>query len=238
MTEVGPHSVAEPGPYPTSAEWTFSLAGAVPGDDLIALGADLAPGTLFAAYTTGLFPMGVGEHGADPLGWWSPDPRGILRSGQLRVSRSLRKSARRFEIRVDTAFDQVVAACASPDRPSGWITAEIAAAYGEVHRAGWAHSVETWFEDELVGGLYGISIGGLFAGESMFHHVTDASKVALLGLHQLITEDGDPRRIIDVQWRTDHLASLGVEAVPRRDYLALLGEALSAPLPPRWAPKA
>jgi leucyl/phenylalanyl-tRNA--protein transferase len=205
------------------------------GEDLIGIGADLEVATLYEAYTAGVFPMGVGLHGGPPLGWWSPDPRGILRAGELRVSRSLRKVRSRFEVRVDTTFAQVVHACADPAREGRWITDEMAAAYLRLHEAGWAHSVEAWREGELAGGLYGVAIGGLFAGESMFHTVRDASKVALVGLYDLVNEDSDPRRLIDVQWRTPHLATLGVTEVPRGEYLRLLESALTAPLPDRWA---
>jgi leucyl/phenylalanyl-tRNA--protein transferase len=205
------------------------------GEDLIGIGADLEVATLYEAYAAGVFPMGVGVHGEPPLGWWSPDPRGVLRHGDLKVSRSLRKVLPRFELRVDTAFAEVVRGCADPSREGRWITDDIATAYGRLHDAGWAHSVEAWRDGHLVGGLYGVAIGGLFAGESMFHTVRDASKVALVGLHDLVNADGDPRRLIDVQWRTPHLASLGVTEVSRREYLALLEVALTAPLPERWA---
>lgn len=217
-----------------------ALAGAAPGEDLVGVGADLEPATLLAAYATGLFPMGLGRHGRPPIGWWSPDPRAVLPVTGLHVSRSLRRSMRSFELRVDTAFDDVVAACADR-RPDRWITPAIAAAYAGLHRLGAAHSVETWAGGELVGGLYGVAIGGLFAGESMFHRATDASKASLVGLVGLLREDGDARRLLDVQWRTDHLASLGVVEVPRARYLDLLAEALTAPPPPalaRPAPRA
>lgn len=220
-------------PQPTP--WDFDLSRVPDGEDLIGIGADLEVGTLYEAYTAGVFPMGVGIHGGPPLGWWSPDPRGILRPGELRISRSLRKTLPRFEVRVDTAFAEVVHACADPSREGRWITEEIAAAYVRLHHAGWAHSVEAWRDGALAGGLYGVAIGGLFAGESMFHTVRDASKVALVGLHDLVAEDADPRRLIDVQWRTPHLESLGVSEVPRREYLRLLEVALTAPLPGCWA---
>ncbi len=132
------------------------------------VGADLEPGTLLLAYRRGLFPMGLGRRGARPIGWWSPDPRGILPLERFHVSRSLRRSMRRFEIRVDTAFDRVVAGCADPGRDGRWITPSVAGAYRELHRLGWAHSVESWADGELAGGLYGVAIGGLFAGESMY----------------------------------------------------------------------
>jgi leucyl/phenylalanyl-tRNA--protein transferase len=178
--------------------------------------------------------MGVGSGGGRPIGWWSPDPRGILPLDGLRVTRSLRKSARRFEVRVDTAFDDVVAACADPRRRGAWITRELAAAYAVLHRLGWAHSVECWREGRLAGGLYGVAVGGLFAGESMFHRETDASKVALVALVAILRRDGDPRRLLDVQWRTEHLATLGVIDVPRQEYLRRLTAALTCP-PARFA---
>ena len=227
MTTGAPGESVEPPPR----AWRFDLRGAEPGEDLVAVGADLRPGTLLAAYRAGLFPMGVGRRGAGPVGWWSPDPRGVLPLDGLRVTRSLRASAHRFEVRVDTAFDEVVAGCADPSRRGAWITPEVAAAYARLHRLGWAHSVECWRAGELAGGLYGIAIGGLFAGESMFHRDRDASKVALVGLVTLLRADGDPRRLLDVQWRTPHLASLGVVEVPRAEYLARLRAALACPPP-------
>ncbi len=210
---------------------------APPGVELLGVGADVAPGTLLAAYRSGLFPMPVGDLldlDDDPVGWWSPDPRGILPLDGLHVSRSLRRSCRRFVVTVDTAFDDVVAGCADPSRDHGWIDARIAEAYAELHRLGWAHSVETrTVEGDLVGGLYGVEIGGLFAGESMFRRATDASKVALVALVGILRAAPDPaRRLLDVQWRTDHLASLGVVDVRRRDYLRRLEDAL--PLPPAF----
>jgi leucyl/phenylalanyl-tRNA---protein transferase len=220
-------------PQPTP--WDFALDRVPAGEDLIGIGADLEVATLYEAYSIGVFPMGIGDHGSEPIGWWSPDPRGILRPRELRVSRSLHKAVAHFEIRVDTCFREVVEACASPDREGRWITPQIVDAYVELHRAGWAHSVETWQDGELVGGLYGVAIGGLFAGESMFHHARDASKVALVGLCDLLLADADPRRLVDVQWQTPHLATLGVREVPREEYLATLPTVLSAPLPVCWA---
>lgn len=203
-------------------------------DDVVAIGADLEPGTLLAAYRLGLFPMPGDEPGE--LLWFSPVFRGVLPldpstgsgNGGLRVTKSLRKSARHFEIRVDTAFVEVMRACADPTRDGGWITQEFVEAYAELHRLGWAHSVEAWRDGELVGGLYGVEIGGLFAGESMFHRATDASKAALVALVSLLSAAPGPR-VLDVQWRTEHLASLGVIEVPRADYLELLDEALGSP---------
>jgi leucyl/phenylalanyl-tRNA--protein transferase len=216
---------------PSSSRWQLDLDRATPKDDLVGIGADLEPGTLLAAYRTGLFPMGLGEHGAAPVGWWSPDPRGVLLPGRIRISRSLRKSLRYFDIRVDTAFAEVMAGCADPRREGRWITPEITAAYVRLYELGWAHSVEAWCDGELLGGLYGLALGGLFAGESMFHRATDASKCALVGLADLVFSDRDPRRIIDVQWATSHLASLGITQIPRADYIARLQRSLPLPVP-------
>lgn len=216
---------------PAASRWQLDLDRATPKDDLVGVGADLEPGTLLMAYRAGLFPMGVGEGGNPPNGWWSPDPRGVLLPGHIKVSRSLRKSLQHFEIRVDTAFAEVMAACADPSREGRWITEGIVAAYTCLYELGWAHSVEAWRDDELVGGLYGLAIGGLFAGESMFHHATDASKCALVGLCDLVFADGEPRRLIDVQWVTPHLGSLGVLGVRRSDYVARLQRALLVPAP-------
>lgn len=202
-------------------------------DDLVGRGADLAPGTLLAAYRAGVFPMPMGERGRG-MSWWCPRDRGVLQPGNLRVSRSLAKSRRHVEIRVDTAFDEVVRACAEPTRDGGWIDRDIASAYGELHKLGWAHSVEAWRGDELIGGLYGVAIGGLFAGESMFHRARDASKVALVGLVELLRDEYAGARLIDVQWRTDHLATLGVVEWPRAHYVRTLRAALQVPLPAPW----
>jgi leucyl/phenylalanyl-tRNA--protein transferase len=217
-------------PEPTG--YCFDLSAALPGEDLVGVGADLEPGTLLAAYRSGLFPMGLGRNGRGPVGWWSPDPRGVLPLDGLRVSRSLRRARDRFEITVDAAFAEVVHGCAAPARSGRWITHAVTRAYIALHALGWAHSVECWRHGELVGGLYGVSIGGLFAGESMFHRQTDASKVALVALVDLLSADGDPRRLLDVQWRTDHLATLGVVEITRDRYLNLLLAALACPPPP------
>ena len=216
---------------PPSSPWQLDLNQATPLEDLVGVGADLEPGTVLMAYRAGLFPMGVGEAGSPPMGWWSPDPRGVLMPGHVRISRSLRRSLRHFEIKVDTAFPEVIERCADPSRDGCWITPEITTAYTRLHELGWAHSVEAWRDGELLGGLYGLAVGGLFAGESMFHRATDASKCALVGLADLVFADGDPRRIIDVQWATPHLASLGVSEIPRSDYLARLERSLEFPAP-------
>lgn len=198
---------------------------------MVGVGADLEPGTILAAYRRGLFPMPVRRR---VVGWWSPDPRGILPLDELRVTRSLRRSCARYEVRVDTAFDEVIHACADPRRPHGWIDRRISDAYRRLHRLGWAHSVEAWTpEGELAGGLYGVAIGGLFAGESMFHRRTDASKVALVELVRLLRDGG--ASLLDVQWRTEHLGSLGAVDVSRSEYLDRLAAALELPLPAVWA---
>jgi len=174
-------------------------------------------------------PEGDGE-----LAWWSPDPRGIIPLDGLHVSRSLRRSLRRFDVTVDTAFDRVIAGCAN--RGEGdWIDDDIVAAYMRLHRLGWAHSVEVWALGRLAGGVYGVAIGGLFAGESMFHRERDASKVALAALVELLRAGGAvERRLFDVQWLTPHLASLGAVEIPREAYLARLADALELPLPPAF----
>ncbi len=199
----------------------------------MAVGADLAPGTVLAAYRTGLFPMPVREGGRELLAWWSPEPRGILPLDALRVSRSLRRSCDRFEVRVDTAFEAVIDACGDPDRDGRWITPEIRRAYVALHELGWVHSVEAWAEDgTLAGGLYGVAVGGLFAGESMFHRQTDASKVALVGLVERLRAGG--ATLLDVQWVTPHLASLGAVEIARDRYLELVAGAVALPALPVW----
>ena len=207
--------------------WAFPPATATDRSGLAGVGADLEPETLIAAYSRGLFPMPVRPGGK--IGWWSPPTRGVLELDDLVVHRSLRRACRRYEIRVDTAFAEVVQACADPSRPHGWIDAQIIAAYVRLHREGSAHSVEAWNGDQLVGGLYGVGLGGLFAGESMFYRARDASKAALVtlveGLH-----DGH-RRLIDVQWSTPHLRSLGVTVIPRDEYLRRLPLLLASPPP-------
>lgn len=214
----------EPPPSP----WHFPPADAADDDGVVGLGADLEPGTLLAAYRAGLFPMPLGGRG--PVAWWSPDPRGVLPLDGLRVTRSLRRSCARYRVAVDTAFAAVMDGCRDPRRPGGWITPAVRSAYLRLHQLGWAHSVEAWDEDgELVGGLYGVAIGGLFTGESMFHRRTDASKVALVGLVERLRGGG--AALLDVQWLTPHLASLGAVEIPRRTYLQLLDEALARPLP-------
>ena len=186
------------------------------------MGADLEPGTLLAAYRGGVFPMPIGPE--DTLGWWSPDPRAVIPLDGLHVSRSLRRSLGKYDVSFDSDFDSVVAACANPSRPHGWITDEIQVAYRRLSELGWAHSVEVWDADrELVGGLYGVGIGGLFAGESMFHRSRDASKVAMVRLVEKLQAGG--ASLFDVQWQTPHLQSMGATEIDRNEYLDRLAAA-------------
>jgi leucyl/phenylalanyl-tRNA--protein transferase len=206
------------------SRWQLPPVSAWPEGDLLALGADVEPATVIDAYRRGVFPMGVGELG-DRLGWWSPNPRGVLPLDALRVTRSMRQSAKRFEVRVDTCFTRVMRACGDPSRGGSWITQEFIDGYSELHDLGWAHSIEAFDRNgDLAGGLYGVRIDGYFSGESMFHIQRDASKVALIALVDLMRSSG--MTLLDVQWCSDHLASVGAIEVPRRDYLAMLAAAL------------
>ena len=218
----------EAAPRPVGkGRWRFPPPSAWPHSDLLALGADLDPATVIDAYRRGLFPMGVSELN-DRLGWWSPDPRGILPLDGLRVTRSLRQSAKRYEIRVDTCFTHVMRACGDPSRGSTWINEGFIEGYSQLHELGWAHSVEVFDRrGELAGGLYGLRIGGYFSGESMFHIARDASKVALMALIDLMRSSG--MTLLDVQWCSEHLASLGAIAIPRDEYLVRLAAALRKP---------
>jgi leucyl/phenylalanyl-tRNA--protein transferase len=213
---------AQPGPVGDSV-WAFPPVSEWPDDDVIAVGADLAPSTLVSAYRHGLFPME--PHAERVLAWWSPDPRGILPLDRLRVTRSMRQSARQYEVRVDTCFGDVIRGCAAPSRKGAWISDEFVEAYTALHRLGWAHSVEVFGRDGvLAGGLYGVRIARFFAGESMFHLRRDASKVALMALVGLMRDAG--MTLLDVQWQTEHLASLGAVEVGRPQYLRLLADAI------------
>lgn len=213
-----------------AAAGPFGAPDTWPDDDLVAVSHDIDVDLTLAAYGSGVFPMPL-QPGL--MGWWSPVERGVLPLDQLRVPRSLRKMLGRYEIRVDTAFEDVLAACADPRRPHGWIDEDIGRVYRDLHARGIVHSVEAWAGDELVGGLYGVSLGGLFAGESMFHRERDASKVALLALVDLLRDRHGDRRVLDVQWQTPHLASLGVVRRPRGEYLESIGHAIGLPLPAR-----
>lgn len=206
-------------------------------DGLLAAGADLSPARLLDAYRHGIFPW---YSEGQPILWWSPDPRMVLRVREFRVSRSLEKRMRRheFDLRIDTAFDAVIDACAHVPRGQGggtWITPAMIDAYRRLHRLGYAHSVEAWRDDELAGGLYGIALGRVFFGESMFARATDASKVALAGLVALLRGLDVP--LIDCQQETRHLASLGARPIPRKRFARHLGELIhSTAAPDGWQP--
>lgn len=190
---------------------------------LLAMGGDLSPKRLLGAYRRGIFPW---FSQGDPILWWSPDPRMVLYPSEFRVSRSLGKRLRNgnYEIRFDTAYSQVVDACAAPrdEQPGTWITPQMRAAYLELHRLGHAHSVETWIGGELAGGLYGVAIGDIFYGESMFTRMRDASKIALAALVHRLIDDGIG--LIDCQFHTDHLGSLGARPIARVDFLRQVRE--------------
>jgi leucyl/phenylalanyl-tRNA---protein transferase len=212
---------------PPPSRWQFPAPRRASAEGLLAVGADLEPGTLLAAYRTGVFPMPL-DGVRDPA-WFSPDPRGVLVPAAIHVSRSLARSVRRFEVTTDRAFASVVAGCAAPTRPGGWITPAMGAAYTRLHELGWAHSVEVWDDaGELAGGLYGVELGGVFAAESKFHRRTDASKVALVALARRLEAAGGAR-LIDVQWTTPHLIRLGARDLSRRAYLRALEAALALP---------
>ncbi len=222
---------------PELSEMINILASSNFDSDLIFHGGDLSPATLLNAYRSGLFPMPLENR---RLGWFCPAQRGVFitvrrEDGNLpaHISRSLRKSLDRFSFSINLAFGEVISNCANPERTGSWITAEIKDAYLLLHKMGWAHSFEVWTgkgqTKELAGGLYGVAIGGLFAGESMFHNQTDASKAALIVLISKMVQQGG--LVIDTQWNTDHLASMGTETIPRMEYLGLLEAALSLPCP-------
>jgi leucyl/phenylalanyl-tRNA---protein transferase len=190
-------------------------------DGLLAAGGDLSPARLLAAYQRGIFPWySYGQ----PILWWCPDPRAVLIPQEFKTSRSLAKSMRNkgMETRIDTAFRRVIEACGSEEvRPGGtWLSLEMRAAYQRLHRLGYAHSVETWMGDRLVGGLYGVAIGGVFFGESMFSIETDASKIALRTLCDFLIGCGF--HMIDCQMATPHLMSLGAKLVPRAEFVSWL----------------
>ena len=241
---------------PPPSRWLIPSPDRTDVEGLIGVGADLEPGTVLAAYRAGAFPMPVDG----VLAWFSPDPRAVLplrpvgEAGPIEgsggvegsgaaagsgtshppaLSRTLRRARRRFEIRVDTAFADVVAGCADPRRPGGWITPEMTRMYGRLHELGWAHSVEAWTPDgRLAGGLFGIAVGGLFAAESMFSARTDGSKAAVVGLIELLGAEPDAvHRVVDVQWSSAHLQTLGVMEVPRAAYLESIRRAVTLPHP-------
>jgi leucyl/phenylalanyl-tRNA--protein transferase len=198
---------------------------------LLAIGGDLSQERVLRAYRLGIFPW---YSAGQPILWWSPAPRMVLYPRELHVSRSLRKSMRRrgYEVSTNQSFEAVIRACAAPrDTQSGtWLVPEMIESYVGLHRAGFAHSVEVWRGDELVGGLYGIAIGQMFFGESMFSRQTDASKVAVARLTELAMQQ--PFRLIDCQVHTEHLASLGAREIGRGTFQDLLARATAVPAPP------
>jgi leucyl/phenylalanyl-tRNA--protein transferase len=201
---------------------------------LLAAGAELSVGRLLEAYRRGIFPWY--SDGQPPL-WWSPDPPMVLECAALRVSRSLAKSIRNkgYEVRIDTAFAEVLRGCAEPRKyePATWLGADMRIAYARLHEAGYAHSFETWRDGVLVGGLYGVAVGRMFFGESMFSRATDASKVALVNLVQLLVGRGFP--LVDCQMHTPLLESLGGREIPRREFLRALAGLVNYPEPPmKW----
>ena len=223
-------------PFPDVSE---ALTVDAPG--LLAAGADLSPQRLLLAYQNGIFPwFSEGQ----PILWWSTDPRMVLMTDEFKVSESLRKTLRkiersragdrRWEVRFDSAFEDVMRACAAPrrDGPGTWISEEIVDGYSGLHKLGYAHSSEVWLDGELVGGAYGVCIGRMFYGESMFARVSDASKVALAYLVAFLRRHGV--RMIDCQQETGHLASLGAAPIPRSRFLEHLRAAIREPAIPEW----
>ena len=210
---------------PTECRWQFLPHSEWPPDEeVVAIGADLEPDTVLYAYAHGMFPMYVDKK-SRMLGWWSPFERGVIPLNGFHISRSMRNSAQHFVCTINVAFVRVMQECATARTDGNWINQEFIDAYTVLHEMDNAHSVEVWNKKgELVGGLYGLRINGFFAGESMFHRETDASKVALMHLVDLMNLDG--MQLLDTQWNTDHLASLGCTSVPRPDYLALLAKAI------------
>ena len=223
-------------PFPDVAE---ALTTDAPG--LLAAGADLSPQRLLMAYRRGIFPwFSEGQ----PILWWSTDPRMVLRTDEFRISDSLKKNLRkverdmaeggRWQVRFDSAFEDVMRACAAPrrDGPGTWISEDIIAGYTGLHRLGYAHSSELWLDGQLVGGAYGVSIGRMFYGESMFARVTDGSKIALAYLVRFLRQHGVA--MIDCQQETAHLASLGASPISREQFLAHLRNSIEAPQISAW----
>lgn len=230
----------ENAPFP---DVSLALAEDSGAPGLLAASASLTSKQLLAAYRQGIFPWySIGQ----PVLWWSTDPRMVLRTDQLRISHSLKKRLKtvsrsmqtdqRWQVKFDSAFKEVMLACAEPRKHEGgtWITSEIIAGYTALHRQGYAHSVELWHDGELVGGLYGVAIGRMFYGESMFARVTDASKIALAWLVHFLKNHGVS--MIDCQQETAHLASLGAAPIPREEFLAHLRQAIEQPSIASWVP--
>lgn len=212
-------------PYLGPELWFPPVEEALP-DGLLAAGGDLRLERLLLAYHSGIFPWFNEE---DPILWWSPDPRCVLFPEQLKVSKSMQQVIRKgiFELRINTAFEQVITYCASierPDQPGTWITQEIIDAYINLHKAGYGYSAECWLDDELVGGLYGVWLGSVFFGESMFSRVSNASKFAFIQWVKYLQRQGV--QLIDCQMHTLHLESLGAKMIPRVDFMQLLQQYL------------
>ena len=210
-------------------DYAFPSAELAEKDGLLAIGGDLSPLRLLNAYANGIFPW---YNEDEPILWWSLDPRLIIRPGEMKVSKSLRHTLNtgKFEVRIDTRFKAVMQHCANTPREGQdgtWISKDILEAYCKLHELGFAHSFETYLNDELVGGLYGIAIGKAFFGESIFHNVSDASKVAFYHLHQFLKAHGF--KLIDCQQETPHLKSLGAYAIPRHDFLIELEDLVTEP---------
>ena len=212
-------------------DYDFPPLDAASPEGLLAIGGDLCPDRILSAYRRGIFPWFSGNQ---PILWWSPNPRAVLLPSQIRISRSLKKNIRNrgFRITTDQAFVDVVKECAKDreQQKGTWITREMRDAYTALHSRGHAHSVETWQNGELVGGLYGISIGKAFFGESMFARVTDSSKTALVGLSTLLTTW--EYHFIDCQVRSSHLDSLGAKCIPRNQFSKMLERAIRVPVAP------
>jgi leucyl/phenylalanyl-tRNA--protein transferase len=194
--------------------------------DLVCIGADLSPETLLYAYSHGLFPMDIDIPGEqqEQLGWFSPVERAIFPLDALRITRSMKQSAKKYDVRIDTCFEDMMRLCMTVPRHSGWINERFIESYKKLHELGFAHSVEVFDDKELVGGLYGVGFAGFFAGESMVHTKRDASKVALMRLVEILRENG--ATLLDAQWLTDHLESLGAVAIHRSQYLQYLDKSL------------
>lgn len=195
---------------------------------LLAIGDKLSPERLVSAYQQGIFPW---YSAGEPVLWWSPNPRMVLFPEELRVSKSLQKRLNKkdYDVRYDTAFREVISACSKTprtDQNGTWIVDDIIEAYCDLHQRGYAHSVETWIDNQLVGGLYGVAIGKMFYGESMFHHVTDASKIAFVHLVQHLKQQGVG--MIDCQMKTSHLATFGAREISRENFLNKLTELIQA----------
>ena len=211
---------------PAPSRYRMPAPATALANGLIGTGGDLAPGTILAAYRAGIFPW-PDQH--ERLLWWSPDPRAVLPLDGFHESRSLRRTRRRrtFDVTIDRACSDVIAGCGQNRSDGTWITPAMHKAYLELHSLGWVHSIEVWNAGKLAGGIYGIAIGAFFAAESMFHRVPDASKVALAELVDHCRERSF--ELLDVQFVTSHLASLGVREIPRTEYLARLSSAIAAP---------